>query len=64
MLEFPDAVVVPHRKKRAYLGHALEDRAPRQHPYNCRILERVWQDLYLPNAALKVARGDVQIPLE
>jgi hypothetical protein len=64
MAKLPDAVVLPHRKKRAYLSAMLsKNELHGSNPNNRRIFLRVGHGLYLPNPALEVARGDAWIPL-
>jgi hypothetical protein len=56
---FPDSVLPPHRKRRAYLSAMLsKNEIAGNNPYNRRIFWRVGRGLYVPNPALDFGDGD------
>ncbi len=56
---FPDSVLPPHRKKRAYLSAILsKNEAGGSSPYNRRLFVRVGHGLYVPSPAMDIGSRD------
>jgi hypothetical protein len=61
---FPDAVLPPHRKKRAYLSAMLaKNEFHSNNPYNRRLFLRVDRGVYVLNPAVDLGQGDGWITL-